>query len=181
MQIVLNPDRKDWSVLLQRPYYDNSAVLNSVSRIIDAVKKNGNQALQQFAKDFDGVSIKDFAVSANELEAAGNGLTTELKNAIQLAKNNIETFHSTQFDKKNIVETMPGVQCWRKAVGIERVGLYIPGGTAPLFSTVLMLAVPAQIAGCREIILCTPANKQRKIHPAILYAAKECGITKIFK
>ena len=181
MQIIRNPDRKDWTVLLQRPYYDNAAVLKSVNNIIDLVKKNGDQALHHLSKEFDGVSTNNFLVSEQELEAAGRGLTVELKNAIQQSKNNIEAFHSTQLDKKSIVETMPGVQCWRKAVGIEKVGLYIPGGTAPLFSTVLMLAVPAHLAGCKEIILCTPCNKEGKINEAILFAAKECGINKIYK
>lgn len=181
MQVIINPDKSKWKVLLQRPYYDNSSVLSSVTNIINSVKNDGDQALRQFAKDFDGVAMKDFLVRQEELDAAGNGLTTALKKAILQAKNNIEAFHSSQLEKKIIVETMPGIQCWRKAVGIEKVGLYVPGGTAPLFSTVLMLVVPAHLAGCKEIILCTPCNKQGVINEAILFAAKECGINKIFK
>jgi histidinol dehydrogenase len=181
MQIVNNPDRKDWGALLQRPYLDNSTVLHSVQNILNEVQRNGDAKLKQFSKQFDGIELGSFAVSEEEIHAATNELSPELKSAIQQAKNNITAFHQPQLTKEQAVETMPGVQCWRRSVGIEKIGLYIPGGTAPLFSTVLMLAVPAQIAGCKEIILCTPANKLGKIHPAILYAAKECGVTKIFK
>ncbi len=181
MQIVINPPGKDWPMLLQRPYADNTAVLESVAEILKAVKQNGDEALRRFSKEFDEVSIENFAVAKEELDNAGNGLTTQLKQAIQQAKKNIEEFHSVQLDKKLTVETMPGVLCWRKSVGIEKIGLYIPGGTAPLFSTVLMLAAPARLAGCKEIVLCTPCNKEGKINEAILYAAKECGITSVFK
>jgi histidinol dehydrogenase len=181
MQIVNNPDRKDWGSLLQRPYFDNGPVLQSVQNILNEVQRNGDAALKQFSKQFDGIELKSFTVSEEEIDAAINELSPELKSAIQQAKNNIASFHQPQLKKEEVVETMPGVQCWRRSVGIEKIGLYIPGGTAPLFSTVLMLAVPAQIAGCKEIILCTPTNKQGKIHSAILYAAKECGVTKIFK
>ena len=181
MQIENNPDRKDWTALLQRPYTDNASVLQSVTDIIAAVKNDGDKALRHFAKEFDQVSLEDFTVGPEELGNAGSGLTTELKNAIQQAKKNIEQFHSAQLEKKNVVETMPGVQCWRKSVAIEKVGLYIPGGTAPLFSTVLMLAAPAFLAGCKQVVLCTPCDKNGKINEAILYAAKECGINQIFK
>jgi histidinol dehydrogenase len=181
MEIVNNPRRKEWAKLLQRPYYDNSAVLQSVQTIMNEVKQNGDKALRQFSKQFDGVAIKDITVSEDEINSAEQVLSAELKAAIQQAKNNIEVFHAAQLQKPEVIETMPGVQCWRKSVGIEKVGLYIPGGTAPLFSTVLMLAIPAYLAGCKEIVLCTPCNKDGKIHDAILYAAKECGISKIFK
>jgi histidinol dehydrogenase len=181
MEIVINPERKNWAILLQRPYYDNSAVLQSVQNILKEVKQNGDAALKQFSKQFDGIEIESFIVSEAEINAAATELSPDLISAIQQAKNNITTFHQAQLKNEEIIETMPGVQCWRRSVGIEKVGLYIPGGTAPLFSTVLMLAVPAAIAGCKEIILCTPANRQGKIHPAILYTAKECGVTKIFK
>jgi histidinol dehydrogenase len=181
MEIVNNPGRKEWAKLLQRPYYDNSAVLQSVQTIMNEVKQNGDKALRQFSKQFDGVAIKDITVSEDEINSAEQVLSAELKAAIQQAKNNIEVFHAAQLQKPEVIETMPGVQCWRKSVGIEKVGLYIPGGTAPLFSTVLMLAIPAYLAGCKEIVLCTPCNKDGKIHDAILYAAKECGISKIFK
>jgi histidinol dehydrogenase len=181
MEIVNNPGRKEWAKLLQRPYYDNSAVLQSVQTIMNEVKQNGDKALRQFSKQFDGVAINDITVSKDEINSAGQVLSAELKAAIQQAKKNIEVFHAAQLQKPEVIETVPGVQCWRKSVGIEKVGLYIPGGTAPLFSTVLMLAIPAYLAGCKEIVLCTPCNKNGKIHAAILYTAEECGITKIFK
>jgi histidinol dehydrogenase len=181
MEIVINTGRKNWAGLLQRPYYDNSTVLQSVQVILNEVRQNGDTALKNFSKQFDGVELEDLIVREDEIDNAASALSAELKAAIQDAKNNIATFHQQQLKNEEAVETMPGVQCWRRSIGIEKVGLYIPGGTAPLFSTVLMLAVPAQIAGCKEIILCTPANKHGKIHPAILYAAKECGITRIFK
>lgn len=181
MQIINYPGRKEWQALLQRPYYDNSAVLQSVRNILDAVKQNGDAALKQFAQQFDSVQISNFEVAGEEIDNAAKALSKELKQAIQLAKKNIQNFHAAQLQSSSIIETMPGIQCWRKAVGIEKVGLYIPGGTAPLFSTVLMLAVPAVLAGCREIILCTPADKNGNVHPAVLYAAAECGIKKIYK
>jgi histidinol dehydrogenase len=181
MQIIYNPDRKEWPKILQRPYIDNSAVLQSVQTIMNEVKQNGDKALRQFSKQFDRVAINDITVSEDEINSAEQVLSAELKAAIQQAKKNIEVFHTAQLQHPEIIETMPGVQCWRKSVGIEKVGLYIPGGTAPLFSTVLMLAIPAYLAGCKEIVLCTPCNKDGKIHDAILYAAKECGISKIFK
>lgn len=181
MQVVINPDKKDWAKLLQRPYYDNSAVLEAAQTVLNEVRQNGDEALRKFSKNFDGIDIDNFAVDSNEISAAGYLLSEELKAAIQQAKKNIETFHTGQIQKTEIIETMPGVECWRKGVGIDKVGLYIPGGTAPLFSTVLMLAIPAHLAGCKEIILCTPCNKEGKVHEAVLYAAKECGINKIFK
>lgn len=181
MQVVINPDKKDWAKLLQRPYYDNSAVLEAAQTVLNEVRQNGDEALRKFSRNFDGIDIDNFAVDSNEISAAGYLLSEELKAAIQQAKKNIETFHTGQIQKTEIIETMPGVECWRKGVGIDKVGLYIPGGTAPLFSTVLMLAIPAHLAGCKEIILCTPCNKEGKVHEAVLYAAKECGINKIFK
>jgi histidinol dehydrogenase len=181
MQIIIKPERKDWEILLQRPYYDNTTVFQSVQNILEGVKQNGDVALRQFSKKFDEVEISDFLVRDEEITQADELLSTNLKAAIQQARKNIEAFHRPQLQKTKRIETMPGVQCWRKNIGIERIGLYVPGGTAPLFSTVLMLAIPAQLAGCKEIILCTPANKQGEIHPAILYTAKECGVTKIFK
>lgn len=181
MQVVINPDKKDWAKLLQRPYYDNSAVLEAAQTVLNEVRQNGDEALRKFSRNFDGIDIDNFAVDSNEISAAGYLLSEELKAAIQQAKKNIETFHTGQIQKTEIIETMPGIECWRKGVGIDKVGLYIPGGTAPLFSTVLMLAIPAHLAGCKEIILCTPCNKEGKVHEAVLYAAKECGINKIFK
>lgn len=181
MQRIKNPERKDWPKLLQRPYFDNSKVLQSVQEILQQVKKNGDEALRRFALQFDKVELQNLTVSKAEFEEADTALSQSLKAAIQQAKKNIETFHAQQKVETAIIETMPGVQCWRKTVGIDKVGLYIPGGTAPLFSTVLMLAIPAQIAGCKEIILCTPSNKEGAVHPAVLYAAKLCGIIKVFK
>lgn len=181
MQIIINPGRKEWVKLLRRPYYDNSAVLQSVQTILDEVKQNGDEALRKFSKKFDGIDIDSFIVENKEIEGAENSLSDSLKIAIKQAKKNIEAFHVAQIQKAEVIETMPGIECWRKGVGIDKVGLYIPGGTAPLFSTVLMLAIPAGIAGCKEVVLCTPANKQGEINPAILFAAKECGINKIFK
>ena len=181
MQIIINPGRKEWAKLLRRPYYDNSAVLLSVQTILDEVKQNGDEALRKFSKKFDGIDIDSFIVENKEIEGAENSLSDSLKIAIKQAKKNIEAFHVAQIQKAEVIETMPGIECWRKGVGIDKVGLYIPGGSAPLFSTVLMLAIPAGIAGCKEVVLCTPANKQGEINPAILFAAKECGINKIFK
>ena len=181
MQIVIKPDRKDWEKLLQRPYADNSAVLQSVQAILDEVKKRGATAVKELTQRFTGVVLDDFSVSPEEINMAEKKLSDELKTAIQQAKKNIEAFHKKQLGETEIVETMPGIQCWRRSVGIEKVGLYIPGGTAPLFSTVLMLAVPAKLAGCKEIVLCSPCGKDGKLHPAILYAAQTTGITRIFK
>lgn len=181
MQVIINPDRKEWPQLLQRPYTDNAPVLQAVTEVLAAVKTGGDNALRAFTKKFDGVDLAAFRVQDEDVAAAAQAVPAELKAAIQQAKKNIEAFHEKQLTEPAIVETMPGVQCWRKSVGIEKVGLYIPGGTAPLFSTVLMLAVPAKLAGCREIILCTPAAKQGGVHPAILYAAQASGVTKIFK
>jgi histidinol dehydrogenase len=181
MKIVINPDKKDWKELLQRPYVDNTAVMDSVRAILNAVSQHGDEALWSFTKKFDGVELKSFSVSDEELAEGVHGVSDELKAAIQQAKENIETFHKEQLKEGEPIETMPGIQCWRKSIGIEKVGLYIPGGTAPLFSTVLMLGVPAKLAGCKEIILCTPAGKDGKVHPAVLYSARLVGVTKIFK
>lgn len=181
MQTIINPDRKEWKRILQRPYADNTAVLQTVQTVLNEVRAKGDEAVRELTQKFTGVSPERFAVSEEETRAAEQELTAELKSAIQQAKNNIEAFHAKQANKPEIIETMPGVQCWRKNVGIEKVGLYVPGGTAPLFSTVLMLAIPARLAGCKEIILCTPCDKSGAVHPAILYTAGLCGVTKIFK
>lgn len=181
MQVIKNPDRNEWRQLLQRPYADNSAVAEVVQRILSEIKSRGDEAVKQFTSKFDGVGVEQFEVSETEILNAVNEVSDELKAAIAQAKNNIETFHQKQVGEVEIVETMPGIKCWRKSVGIEKVGLYIPGGTAPLFSTVLMLAIPAQIAGCKEVVVCTPCNKEGKVHPAILYAAHLCRVTKIYK
>ena len=181
MQIIKYPDRKDWKILLQRPYVDNRAILESVQQILNAVKLHGDEAIRSFTKKFDGVELENLLVSHNEIIDAENKLSVEIKDALRQAQLNIEKFHRSQFTSTEVIETMPGVQCWRKNVGIEKVGLYIPGGTAPLFSTVLMLAIPAKLAGCKEIILCTPANEEGEVHPAILYSAQMVGVHKIFK
>ena len=181
MQIIKNPDKKDWKVLLQRPYVDNRSILESVQQILNAVKLHGDEAVRSFTKKFDGVELENFLVSEKEINDANGKLSIEIKNAIRQAQLNIEKFHRTQFSSAEVIETMPGVQCWRKNVGIEKVGLYIPGGTAPLFSTVLMLGVPAKLAGCREINLCTPANEAGEIHPAILFCAQLVGVNHIYK
>ncbi len=181
MKIVYNPKRNEWDVLLKRPSTDNLAVRPKVKEIIDAVRREGDTALKRFSQEFDGAVIDDFSVLKDEIKAACQEVSRELQDAVQLAKKNIETFHKAQLVQENKIETTPGVICWRKSVPIGKVGLYIPGGTAPLFSTVLMLAVPAKLAGCKEIILCTPAGTDGNVHPAILYAADICGTKKIFK
>jgi len=181
MQVIINPDKKEWKQILQRPYADNTTVLQSVQAILDDVKTGGDDAVKALTKKFTGVTLDNFQVAADEISAAANSLPEELKKAIQQARENIEHFHRSQLGNTEKIETMPGVQCWRKSVGIEKVGLYIPGGTAPLFSTVLMLAVPAKLAGCKEMILCSPCDKEGKLHPAILFAAQLTGISKIFR
>lgn len=181
MEVIKYPERKDWKTLLQRPYVDNTVVLQTVQNVLEEVKKGGDTAVRGFAKQFEGIDLNELVVSEEELNAAEKALSIELKTAIRQAKQNIEAFHQKLRSPVELIETMPGVTCWRKSVGIERVGLYIPGGTAPLFSTVLMLALPATLAGCKEIVLCTPCDKDGVVHPAVLYCAKLCGISKIFK
>lgn len=181
MQVIVNPGRQDWKGLLQRPYADNTSVLQTVQEILTEVKERGDSAVKEFTQRFGSVTLDALQVSEEEISSAASDLSDELKTAIQQAKQNIETFHKAQAGKAEVVETMPGIQCWRKSVGIEKVGLYIPGGTAPLFSTVLMLAVPAKLADCKEIILCSPCDINGKLHPAILYAASLTGITKIYR
>ncbi|MBX9784979.1 MAG: histidinol dehydrogenase [Chitinophagaceae bacterium] len=181
MQIVKHPKKTDWAKLLMRPSMDSSSLEATVKNILFEVKGNGDEALKRFATIFDKVTIDDLKVSDAEIQKAIASVSKELKEAIAVAKKNIGTFHSNQIAAVEKIETMPGVVCWRKTTAIEKVGLYIPGGTAPLFSTILMLAVPAQIAGCKEIILCTPPAKDGTINNAILYTAHLCGITKIYK
>jgi histidinol dehydrogenase len=181
MQVIINPEQKDWNAILQRPYADNTTVLQTVNEILADVRSRGDKAVRDLTRKFTGVAMENFLVSEEEIETAAEGLPQELKEAINQAKKNIEIFHQAQLAGTNVIETMPGVHCWRKAIGIEKVGLYIPGGTAPLFSTVLMLAVPAKLAGCREIILCSPPNAEGNLHPAVLYAAQLTGITRVFK
>lgn len=175
------PTKNELNLILQREVIDSVDLEGVVSAVFENVKRNGDAALTEYALKFDKVEMTSFLVSNEEIEVAKEEVTSELKKAIQQAVKNIEKFHSSQKEEVTEVETMPGVVCWRKSVGIEKVGLYIPGGTAPLFSTVLMLGVPAKIAGCKEVVLCTPPNTVGKINAAILYAANLVGITKIFK
>lgn len=170
-----------WESLCQRPILEQAGLQQTVQAILQLVKKNGNKALQQFALQFDGVQIDDFKVSEKELQACDDLVSNDLKQAIEIAKQNITKFHQAQVQNLPKVETTEGVVCWQQNVAIQNVGLYIPGGSAPLFSTVLMLGIAAKIAGCKNIILCTPCNKNQQIHPAILYAAKQVGITEIYK
>jgi histidinol dehydrogenase len=181
MKLYKYPDKEVWTAIIQRPVADNAELGKLVKKILLNVKEKGDKAVHKYTKEFDGVKLKGLLVSEKETNAAELLLSTELKQAIQQAKKNIEAFHTTQKEEVKKTETMPGVICWRQSVAIEKVGLYIPGGSAPLFSTVLMLGIPAQLAGCKEIILCTPPAKDGNIHPAILYAAQLCGISKIYK
>lgn len=181
MQTFINPSEKTWVALSQRPQVELEFLENSVKNILDRVKRSGDDALREFTRQFDKADITTLEVSQQEIDDASNILTSDLKEAIQIAAANIEKFHAAQKPVLPIVETMPGVTCWRKAVAIQKIGIYIPGGSAPLFSTVLMLGIPAKIAGCKEVILCTPPDVQGKINAAILYAAQLTGITKIYK
>ena len=181
MKIVKYPERSDWQRLLERPYIDVSKLNGTVADILDDVRKNGDDAVRRYEAKFDGVSLASLAVTEEELDSVVNEVSGELKSAIELAHSNIEKFHMSQRMTVHKVETAPGVCCWQKGVAIQKIGLYIPGGTAPLFSTVLMLATPAKIAGCEDIILCTPPNKEGKVNPAILVAAKVAGVNRIYK
>ena len=180
MKVFNEPKMNEWASIIERPSIDAAQLNDNVRNIIDEVIAGGDAAIKKITLQFDRVSINEFKVSAEKIAAAENLLAAGLKTAIQLAKVNIEIFHNSQIQKVERIETMPGVWCWRKSVGIEKVGIYIPGGSAPLFSTVLMLGVPAKMAGCKEIILCTPPNEQGDIHPAILYAASLVGVTTIY-
>ena len=181
MKKILYPDKAVWKEMLRRPTLNMAALAEKVGVILKNVETNGDKAVIEYEEQFDHVKLEFLTVTPEELKEAEAQVPIELKVAILLAQRNIYTFHKKQKFEGKKVETMEGVTCWQKAVGIEKVGLYIPGGTAPLFSTVLMLAVPAKIAGCKEIVLCTPPNKEGKIHPAILYAAQVAGVSKIFK
>jgi len=181
MKIINNPSKKDWKKLLQRPTKTVDDIEQTVNQVFIDVQQNGDKAVDKYTQKFDGVTPQNSVVSVDEIEEAVSLVSEELKKAIILANKNITVFHQAQKTKKVFVETAKGVECWQEKRPIQKVGLYIPGGTAPLFSTVLMLAIPAQIAGCKEIVLCSPPNKEGKIHPAILFAAKLCGVTKIIK
>lgn len=181
MILITNPDKDQWANLLKRPTLDTESLFDTVKAIIERVKTEGDRAVLDYEAQFDKVSLSSLSVSAQEMNEAEPLVSDELKAAIRLSAQNIETFHAAQRFNGAKVETQPGVTCWQKAVAIEKVGLYIPGGTAPLFSTVLMLALPARIAGCREIVLCTPPARDGKVHPAVLYAARVAGVSRIFK
>lgn len=181
MRIVRYPEREVWKKILERPHTDISALNGVVDDILEDVRNNGDEAVRRCELRFDGVSLKSLAVTDGEIENAVRSVDAELKEAIELAHSNIERFHMAQRTTEHKVETMPGVSCWQKSVAIQKVGLYVPGGTAPLFSTVLMLATPARIAGCDDIVLCTPPDKNGNVNPAILVAAKTAGVDKIYK
>lgn len=176
MQISKYPPKKDWNSLITRPVKDIADIETKVLPILENVKTRGDEALREYALAFDNIMLNELEIPISNIENAKNQLSSELKTAINQAYANIFKFHEKQITVPEKIETMPGVVCWRKSVGIDKVGLYIPGGTAPLFSTVLMLGIPAQIAGCKQVVLCTPSD-----HPAILYAASLCGINQVFR
>jgi histidinol dehydrogenase len=181
MKIVRYPHKNTWQEVLARPVFDTKRDIETVQKILDDVKNNGDEALRSYSELFDKVEIKDLAVTEAEVAEAERRVSEELKKAIETAKENIEKFHSAQREESKIIETTKGVFCSRKSVPIEMVGLYVPAGTAPLFSTVLMLGVPAKLAGCREIVLCSPPGADGKIADVILYSARVCGIEKVYK
>lgn len=181
MKKIIYPDKAEWADILRRPALNTETLRDTVKEVLDRVKAEGDKAVIEYEERFDKVKLDSLAVTEAEMAEAEKEVPIELKAAIMLAQKNIHAFHAAQRFEGKKVQTGPGVTCWQKAVAIQKVGLYIPGGTAPLFSTVLMLATPAQIAGCKEIVLCTPPDKAGKIHPAILYAAKLAGVNKIFK
>jgi histidinol dehydrogenase len=181
MNILEFPERASWSTIIKRPTEDHLLLNEKVANVLNGVKKGGDKAVQQYTFEFDGVNLDSCKVTAAEIQEAINVLDPILKKAIEAAAANIRKFHLTQMNKELPVETMPGITCWRKWVGIDKVGLYIPGGSAPLFSTILMLGIPAEIAGCKQVVLCSPPDKNGKLHPAILYAANLVGIKQLFK
>lgn len=181
MNKIYNPNKSIWAEILKRPTQTVDDIEAKVYSVFNDVKQNGNTAISKYTAQFDGVQLKSLQVSKEEIIEAKNVISNQLKSAIALAKNNVEKFHAAQKTNRVEVETVNGVKCWQEKRAIQKVGVYIPGGTAPLFSTVLMLVVPAKLAGCSEIVLCSPPNKQGKINPAILYTANLCGVTKIFK
>lgn len=181
MELFINPDKSEWTSILKRPLFDNKELEPIVAGILENVRDNGDKAVLEYCRKFDNPNIENLQVTQQEISVAESLVSDKLKAAIKVAISNITKFHERQKEYPCVTETMYGVKCWRKSVGIEKVGLYIPGGLAPLFSTILMLAIPAKIAGCKEIVLCTPEGKTGSIHPAILYAAKQAGVTQIFK
>ncbi len=181
MRIIKNPPKDKWEDLCKRPLTDSAELDSRVRNILLKVKNEGDSALRYYSGKFDHISVSDFKISEKELNEAEKYVSDDLKNAIRIASDNIYRFHESQLRDEKVIETMPGVKCWRKSVAIEKAGLYIPGGSAPLFSSVLMLGIPAKIAGCSRIIICTPPDRQGKINPLILYSAKITGISEIFR
>jgi histidinol dehydrogenase len=181
MIVVERPNKKEWMKYTSRPGIEKHELDELVSKVIEDVQQNGDKAVQRYTEKFDGVQLSQFKVAGEEFDKAVGLVSEDLKNAIALAKDNIEKFHKSQILTEPKVETIEGVECWRKSVAIEKVGLYIPGGSAPLFSTILMLAIPAKLAGCKEIVICTPANSSGEVNPAILYTCQLLGVTNVFK
>ncbi|WKK67405.1 histidinol dehydrogenase [Lutimonas zeaxanthinifaciens] len=181
MKILENPLREDWEKILKRPTQTYADIEPLVTEIFENISENGDEAVKKYTAKFDRAKLNELRVSSLEIDEAKNALDDSLKQAINLAKKNIEAFHASQQSSVQKIESTPGVVCWQEKRAIEKVGLYIPGGTAPLFSTILMLAVPASIAGCEEVVMCTPCNDKGKVHPAVLYTADLCGVTRIFK
>jgi histidinol dehydrogenase len=181
MQVIKYPSREEWASLLTRPTFDNASLFGTVQKVLDDVRARGDKAVKEYTEQFDKVNLDNIEVTKEEIAEAEKLVSTDLKQAIEMARRNIWKFHSEQQHDLPEIQTSPGVYCWQKAIAIQKVGLYVPGGTAPLFSTVLMLGIPAQIAECNEVVLCTPPNKEGKIHPAVLYAAKVAGVHRIFK
>src|SRR4051794_13650060 len=181
MRVYTCPNEVEISEIVKRPTFDVSELNAKVSSILNDVKLNGDDALRRYTRDLDKCELEDIDVSQQEFETAEVSIGTELKNAISLAISAIEKFHCSQREKEQVIETVTGVFCWRRSLPIDRVGIYVPAGTAPLFSTLLMLAIPAKIAGCREIVLCCPPDRDGKINDTVLYAARVCGVTQAFK
>ena len=180
MKTIKNPTKNEWAKLMQRPAVEQEELFTLVNQIFAEIRKDGDKGVKKYSYFFDKVDLEKLELSEKQLKESVKNVSKELQDAIKLAKGNIEKFHTAQQEKKQIIETTKGVKCWRENRAIEKVGIYIPGGSAPLFSTVLMLGIPAKLAGCKEIVLCTPPNKHGEINPAILFAAKQVGVTKIF-
>ncbi|MAM18599.1 MAG: histidinol dehydrogenase [Christiangramia sp.] len=181
MDKIINPNKSEWAQILKRPTQEVADIEQTVNQIFDEIRQKGDAAVAKYTELFDGFKMNELKASETEIKEADSQISEELKEAISLAKANIEKFHAAQRTSRVSVETTTGVNCWQEKKAIQKVGLYIPGGTAPLFSSILMLAIPANLAGCKEIVLCTPPGKDGKVNPAILYAAKLCGVTQIFK
>jgi histidinol dehydrogenase len=180
MQLISYPEPQTWSRLLARPVMDMKTAFEAVEPIMEAVRLYGDKAVQEYTEKFDGVKPERLVYSEDQLKEGAQKISTTLAEAIQVAHRNIEAFHKTQLKQEEALETMPGVLCWRKAIPVDRVGLYVPGGSAPLFSTLLMLGIPARLAGCRQLVVCTPPDKQGQIHPAICYTALLLGIKEVY-